>query len=108
MELTPIVQELHIATKRIRESGKEVYRLGLEKSESERLYRAELAKVMFKMRAEKIQVTLIPDLARGTISDIKFQRDLASAKYRSALAALEALKVEINALQSIAKYQSEV
>lgn len=108
MELTPIVKELYQATKRIRESGKEVYRLGVHKSETERLYRMELAKRMMVLRIEKFPATLIGDIARGDVAELKFQRDLAAEKYRSALAAMDALKVEINALQTIAKYQSDL
>lgn len=108
MELTPIVQELYKATKRMSESSKEVFRLARAKAETERVYRSELSKVMFVMRDQKIQATLIPDLARGQVAQLKFERDLATELHRSALAAMEALKVEINALQTIARYQSEV
>lgn len=108
MELTPIVQELYKATKRLSESSKKVFRLARAKAETERVYRSELSKVMFVMRDQKIQATLIPDLARGQVAQLKFERDLATELHRSALAAMEALKVEINALQTIARYQSEV
>lgn len=108
MELTPIVQELYKATKRLSGSSKEVFRLARAKAETERVYRSELSKVMFVMRDQKIQATLIPDLARGQVAQLKFERDLATELHRSALAAMEALKVEINALQTIARYQSEV
>lgn len=108
MELNSTVQMLHQATKRLSESSKEVFRLAKSKAETERAYRSELAKVMTAMRMDKVQATLIPDLARGEVAELKFQRDLASETYRAALSAMEALKVEINALQSIAKYNSEV
>lgn len=108
MELSPIVSELYAATKRMSEASREVFRLAKTKSETEHAYRKELAKQIFILRIDKVQATLIPDLARGEVADLKFQRDLASDTYRAALAAIEALKVEINALQSIAKYQSEV
>lgn len=108
MELTPTINMLHQATKRLSESSKEVFRLAKAKAETEREYRSELAKVMMSMRMDKVQATLIPDLARGEVSELKYQRDLATETYRAALSAMEALKVEINALQSIAKYQSEI
>ncbi|WP_224077612.1 hypothetical protein [Planococcus chinensis] len=99
---------LHQATKRLSESSKEVFRLAKAKAETERAYRSELAKVMTAMRMDKVPIGVIGDLARGEIADLKFERDLASETYRAALSAMEALKVEINALQSIAKYQSEI
>lgn len=108
MELTPVVQELYNATKRIQASGQEVYRLGNIKAETERTYRIALAKAIVMLRADKVQATLISDLARGEVADLKFERDLSHDRYRSAISAMEALKIEINALQSIAKYQSEV
>lgn len=108
VELTPVVQELYKATKRLSQSSKEVFRLAQSKAETERIYRQELAKEMFAMRSENVPVSIIGDLARGNVSELKFERDLAAEMHRSALAAMEALKAEINALQSIAKYQSEV
>lgn len=108
MELTPVVQELYLATKRMSEASREVFRLARSKSEAEHIYRKELAKKIFMLRADKVQATLIPDLARGEVADLKFERDLAADTYRSAIAAMEALKVEINALQTIARYNSEI
>jgi len=108
MELSSTTKMMYEATKRMSDSSKEVFRLAKRKAETERLYRAELAKTMMRMRAEKIPATLIGDLARGEVAELKFERDLAMEMHRSALAAMEALKSEINALQSIAKYQSEI
>lgn len=108
MELSPTVQMLYQATQRMSEASKEVFRLAKAKAETERVYRTQLAQVMFQMRDEKVPATLIGDLARGQVADLKFERDLAADTHRSALAAMEALKTEINALQSIAKYQSEI
>lgn len=108
MELTPTVQMLYEATKRLNEASKEVFRLAKRKAETERLYRQELGKVMVQMRGDKIPATLIIDMSRAEVADLKFERDLAAELHRSALAAMEALKAEINALQSIARYQSEI
>ena len=108
MELTPTVQMLHAATKRISESSKEIFRLSKEKAEKERVYRVALHQEIVKMRSEGIQATLIPDMARGAVADLKFERDLALETHRAALAAMESLRAEINSLQSIAKYQSDI
>lgn len=107
MELTPTINMLHQATKRLSESSKEVFRLAREKAETEREYRIALGQEIFKLKADKMPATLIGDLARAKVAELKFKRDLATEMYRAALSAMEALKVEINALQSIAKYQSE-
>lgn len=108
MELNPTVQMLSEATKRISEASKEVFRLSRTKAETERAYRVALSQEMLRLRAEGMPATLIPDVSRGQVADLKFQRDTALEMHRSALAAMEALKAEINALQSIAKYQSDI
>lgn len=108
MELTPTVKMLHDATKRMSEASKEVFRLAKTKAETEKTYRIALGREIFLLRDEKMPATLIPDTARSRVADLKFERDLAADTYRAAISAMEALKVEINALQSIAKYQSEV
>lgn len=108
MELTPTVQMLREATKRLNDAGHQVYKLAKEKAETERIYRTELAKVMFRMRDEKLPATLIGDLSRGEVADLKFERDLAAEKYRTAFSVMDALKVEISAIQTIVRWQSEV
>ena len=108
MELTSITREIYEAATRLRKSNEELYRLGNEKAEAERVYRTELAKAIAVMRYEKVQATLISDLARGEVADLKFARDLSHDRYRSALSAIDNLRTEINALQSILRVQSEV
>lgn len=108
LELTQTIQMLHEATQRLSEASREVFRLAKKKAEAERIYRVSLGQEMFLLREEKIPVTLIPDLARSRVAELKFDRDLSADMYRAALSSMEALKVEINALQSIAKYNSEI
>lgn len=108
MELTPVVKELHQATKRLSAASKEIFKLASEKALKENAYRKALAIEILKLRDEKIPATLISDLARGNVAYFKYERDLAADTYKSGISAMEALKAEINALQSIAKYQSEV
>ena len=108
MELTQTVQMLHEATHRLSEASREVFRLAKKKAEAEHIYRVSLGQEMFLLREEKIPVTLIPDMARSRVAELKFERDLSADMYRAALSSMEALKVEINALQSIAKYNSEI
>ena len=108
MELTPTLQMLRDATLRISKSSEEIFYLSKEKAEKERVYRVALHQEIVKMRSEGIQATLIPDMARGAVADLKFERDLALETHRAALAAMESLRAEINSLQSIAKYQSDI
>ena len=108
MELTPTIQMLHEATQRISEASKQIFKLSKAKAEAERAYRTALSQEIMKLRAEGVQATLIPDLARGAVAELKFERDYATEMHRAAIASMESLRVEINALQSISKYQSEV
>ena len=108
MELTPTIKMLRDATMRLDNASKEVFRLAQSKAETERTYRQELAKEIFRLRDEKMPATLISDTARGAVADLKYSRDLSADLYRSALAAMEALKTEVNALQTITKYQSDI
>lgn len=108
IELTPVIQELHKATQRLSHASKEIFKLASAKAEMERAYRQKLAEEILKLRSEGTPATLIPDLARGNVAYFKFERDLAADTYKSGISAMEALKAEINALQSIAKYQSDL
>ena len=108
MELTPTLQMLRDATKRISKSSEEIFYLSKEKAITEREYRIALSKEMIMLRADKMPATLINDIARGNVADLKFKRDLALERHRAALAAMESLRVEINALQTIARYQSDI
>lgn len=108
MELSPVVNEIHDATKRLRRASKEIFKLASNKAEMERAYRKSLAEEIAKLRDEKVPATLIGDIARGNVAYFKFERDLAADMYKSGISSMEALKAEINALQSIAKYQSDI
>ena len=108
MELTPTLQMLRDATIRISQSSKEIFKLSKEKARTEKIYRQALAQEMLMLRSDGMPATLIPDVARGNVADLKFQRDAALETHRAALAAMESLRVEINALQTIAKYQSDI
>lgn len=77
-------------------------------AEAEQAYRSSLAKEIVKLKLEGMSVTLIPDIARGNTSELKFSRDLAEAKYTSGRDSLKAIMAQVNALQTIVKYVSEV
>lgn len=108
MELTPTIKMLHDVTKRLDAGSKKVFELARGKAEAERIYRSALAQVIFRMRDEKIPIGIINDLARGEVADLKFERDLAAETYKASLSSLEALKVEVSAIQTIVRWQSEV
>jgi hypothetical protein len=77
-------------------------------AEAERTYRMELAKEIIRLRAEGMQATLISDVARGNVAELKYKRDLAEGLYRSSLESAKALQAELSGLQSIFKQFSEM
>lgn len=53
-------------------------------------------------------MTLIPDLAKGNVSAKLFDRDFAEAQFQAGIKAADAIKVQVSALQTILKYQTDV
>jgi hypothetical protein len=108
MELQQITKELYFASNRLSDAGKEIYKMAKEKADTERDYRLALSQEITKLKLEGMNVTLVADTARGNVADLKHARDLAEGKFKASIEALKALQVQVNSLQSIAKYQSEV
>lgn len=108
MELHKITEEMYAVSKRLSNATNEIYKLASKRAMTERTYRMELSKEIVRLRAEGTPATIISDLARGNVAEMKFQRDLAEGQYRSSIEALEALKSQLSALQTVSKYQSEV
>jgi len=108
MELHQINKEIYAISQRLDKATKALYKLGLEKAETERVYRMRLAQEMLSLRAEGMPAAMISDIARGNLSDLLFQRDAAEAKFKAAIESLDALKSQLTALQSILKYQEQI
>jgi hypothetical protein len=108
MDIVTINKEIYESGKRLEEGSKKLFGLAKEMAESEREYRKALGIEMLSLRADKVQATLIPDIARGNTSELKFKRDLAEARYKSARDSLEAIKAQANGLQSILKHQVDI
>jgi hypothetical protein len=86
---------------RLDEAQRYLYKQAREKAESERVYRMDLAKEILRLRAEGQPVAIVGDIARGSCADEKFQRDFAESRFRATLEAVEIIKVQISALQSL-------
>ena len=105
IEVTTKIIEL---TERLQKSQSILFRLAREKAETERVYRMELSKEILRLRADGIPVAIIGDIARGKCSELKFERDFKESAFKAAIEAVETIKTQINALQSILKYQSDI
>lgn len=103
-----MTEELYQASKRLSNSSNALYELARERAEAEEAYRFELSKEMMRLKADGLQATLIPDVARGNLADLKYKRDLAECRYKAGVEAVGAIKTQISALQTILKFQTEV
>lgn len=108
MELSIITREIYESGKRLEKGSKELFSLAKRMAETEKDYRKALEIEILKLKTEGMSVTLIGDIARGKTADLKYERDLAEARYKSARDSLEAIKAQANGLQSILKYQSDI
>lgn len=108
MDVPVIAKEIYESGKRLEKGSRELFTLAKEMAESEREYRKALQIEILKLRDQKVQATLIPDIARGITADLKFKRDLGEARYKSARDSLEAIQSQMNGLQSILRIQTEV
>jgi hypothetical protein len=108
IELTSITKEIFDSAQRLKNGSKEIFNLAKEKAEKERDYRKALAVEIVKLKSGGMAATLIPDIARGNTAELKFERDLAEAKYVAGRDSLEAIQSQMTGLQSILKHQTEV
>jgi hypothetical protein len=108
IELSEIIQEMRTVKTRMDNVIKEVYKQAKAKDKAERDYRIALAQEILKLKANGIQATLIPDIARGNTAELKFARDSAKSLYDSARDSMETLRTEASLLQTVSKYQDEL
>lgn len=108
VELIELTQEMLQVSRRIDKASKEIFKLAKNKAEFEKVYREELSKEIVKLRAEGVSATLIPDIARGNVAYLKYERDLAQDMFKSGISALEAVKTQASVLQTITKYHEVI
>jgi hypothetical protein len=65
-------------------------------------------KEMLILKTEGMSVTMIGDIARGRVADLLFERDFAEVQYKSAIEAMDALRANLSALQSLLKFHQEL
>lgn len=104
MDNVLISEQLQALIERLNDAQKVLYKQARDKAETERLYRMDLAQEIVRLRAEGQPVAIVGDLARGSCADEKFNRDLADSRFRATLEAVETIKVQISALQSLYRH----
>ncbi|KKX54450.1 hypothetical protein [Brevibacillus borstelensis] len=108
MDHIDIAQEIRRVSSRLDKVPQAIFDHAKAFAEAERVYRMELAKEITRLRTEGLQATLISDVARGNVAELKYKRDLAEGLYRSSVESSKALQAEMSGLQSILKVQSDV
>lgn len=108
LELSDIAKEIYESGNRLKEGSNKLFTLAKIMAETERDYRKALQVKIVQLRSDKVQATLIPDIARGETADLKFERDLAEARYKSARDSLDAIQAQMNGLQTLLHFQKEV
>jgi hypothetical protein len=108
MDLQNIGQAIYDTSMQLQEGAKSLYGHGKAYAEAEQAYRIELAREIMRLRDEKVQITLIGDVARGNLAELKFKRDLAEVAYKTAKDMLQALQSQLSGLQTLYKRQDEL
>lgn len=80
----------------------ELKRRGQKYAEAERDYRVALAKQMLTERDNGMPVTIISDICKGKteIAALRFNRDCAEVLYKSAMEAINSMKLQIRLMDS--------
>lgn len=108
MDHIDIAQAIRRVSERLDNAPQLIFGHAKAFAEAERAYRMELAKEIIRLRAEGMQATLISDVARGNVAELKYKRDLAEGLYRSSLESAKALQAELSGLQSIFRRHDEM
>lgn len=108
VDIVEIAQEIYTAAKRLQKSGDRLFSLAREYAEAEQKYRQALGIELMKLRNEKVPISIVGDVARANISDLKFERDMAEFRYKAGRDKAQALQAEISALQTLYKRQEDI
>ncbi|EGO87970.1 hypothetical protein G8S49_01385 [Clostridium botulinum C] len=108
LDTVEIAQEIYTAAKRLQKSGDKLFTLAKEYAQAEQKYRQALGMEIMKLRDEKVSVSIVGDVARANIADLKFERDLAEYRYKAGRDKSQALQAEISALQTLYKRQEDI
>ena len=108
MELIKVGEQLYKTSLRLDKAPAEINKQAKAYAEAEREYRQALSIEIMKLKADGMAVSILGDVARGNVSDLKYKRDLAQGLFKGAIESKRALEAELSALQSLNKNYSEV
>ncbi|ENJ9653520.1 hypothetical protein AB2T14_001128 [Clostridium botulinum] len=108
MELQKLTKAIWDTSRRIEDGVNTLAKKAKEYAEAEKEYRLALGKEILILREQGIQATLIPDIARGNVSELKFNRDIAEVTYKTCKEMLQGLQAELSGYQSILRIQQDI
>ena len=85
----------------------ELKKRAYKKAETEREYRKALAIEEERLRTEKMPVTLIYDISRGRLSELRYQRDIASMKYDICKEYMRNIRINQESMRTLVSFDKE-
>lgn len=100
--MADLVNEIMDKSRMLDVAISELKRRGQKYAEAERDYRVALAKQMLTERDNGMPVTIISDICKGKteIAALRFNRDFAEILYKSAMEAINSMKLQIRLMDS--------
>ena len=97
-----LVLELQDKLKKLNISITELRKSGTALAQAEKDYKILLRQECLKLRDEGMAVTIIDRICYGipSVAEARFKRDVAEAKYKANMEAINTFKLEIRILQS--------
>ena len=97
-----LVNDMNYRLKQLDTSTRMLREAGVQKANTEALYRQELAKEILNHRAEGMPVTIISDVCRGQprIAKLKTDRDIADSTYQAIIESINSQKLAIRVLEA--------
>lgn len=97
-----LINDMNYRLKQLDTSTGMLKQAGVQKANTEALYRQELAKEILNRRAEGMPVTIISDVCRGQprIAKLKIDRDIAESTYQSILESINTQKLAIRVIEN--------
>lgn len=102
MDGCDLYNELSYKTKLLDTAVRELKSRGVAYAQAERDYRVKKAEAILEERAKGTAATITLDIVKGRkdVSKLCFERDCAEVMYKSALEAINAIKLQLRLLES--------
>lgn len=97
-----LIQEIGVKSSLLDAAVKQLGVRGKAYAQAERDYKVALAKRIMQEREKGTPVTIISDICRGDseIARLRFERDCAEVVYKSAMEAIQSIKLQIRILDA--------